>query len=71
MCKKETAVSHSSTESEITSLDTGLRLVGLLALELWDLIVSVVPQIIVKSLLRKITDYATDYVFSMWSLRKL
>ena len=40
-CKKQTAVSHSSTESEIISLDTGLRLDGLLALELWDLIVSV------------------------------
>ena len=26
MCKKQTAVSHSSTESEIISLDTGLRL---------------------------------------------
>ena len=41
MCQKQTAVSHSSTESEIISLDTGLRLDGLLALELWDLIVSV------------------------------
>ena len=41
MCTKQTAVSHSSTESEIISLDTGLRLDGLLALELWDLIVSV------------------------------
>ena len=41
MCKKQTAVSHSSTESEIISLDTGLRSNGLLALELWDLIVSV------------------------------
>ena len=41
MCKKQTAVSLSSTESEIISLDTGLRLDGLLALELWDLIVSV------------------------------
>ena len=41
MCKKQTAVSHSSTESEIISLDTGLRLNGLPALELWDLIVSV------------------------------
>ena len=39
--KKQTAVSHSSTESEIISLDTGLRLDGLPALELWDLIVSV------------------------------
>ena len=41
MCKKQTPVSHSATESEIISLDTGLRLDGFLALELWDLIVSV------------------------------
>ena len=41
MCKKQTAVSHSSTESELISLDTGWRLDGLPALELWDLIVSV------------------------------
>ena len=41
MCEKQTAVSHSSTEYEIISLDTGLRLDGLPALELWDLIVSV------------------------------
>ena len=45
MSKKQTAVSHSSTESEIISLDTGLRLDGLLALELWDLIVSVLENI--------------------------
>ena len=44
MCKKQT-VSHSSTESEIISLDTGLRLDGLLALELWDLIVSVLGNV--------------------------
>ena len=41
MCKKQAAVSHSSAESEIISFDTGLRLDGLPALELWDLIVSV------------------------------
>ena len=45
MCKKQTAVSHSLTESEIISLDTGLRLDGLPALELWDLIVSVLENI--------------------------
>ena len=45
MCKKQTAVSHSSTESEIISLDTGLRLDGLPALELWDLIVSVIGNV--------------------------
>ena len=41
MCKKQTSVSHTSTESEIISLDTGLRLDGLPALELWGLIVLV------------------------------
>ena len=41
MCKKQNAVPHSSTESEIISLDTGLRLDGFPALELGDLIVSV------------------------------
>ena len=45
MCKKQAAVSHSSTESEIISLDTGLRLDGLLALELRDLIVSVLGSV--------------------------
>ena len=45
MCKKQTAVSHSSTESEIISLDTGLRLDGILALDLWDLIVSVLGNV--------------------------
>ena len=45
MCKKQTAVSHSSTESEIISLDTGLRLDGLPALELCDLFVSVLGSV--------------------------
>ena len=45
MCKKQTSVSHSSTESEIISLDTGLRLDGLPALELLDLIVSVLGNV--------------------------
>ena len=41
MCKKQTSVSHSSTESEIISLDAGLRLGGIPALDLRDLIVAV------------------------------
>ena len=45
MCKKQTAVSHSSTESDIISLDIGLRLDGLLALELCVLIVSVLGSV--------------------------
>ena len=41
MCKKQTAVSHSSTESEIISLDAGLRMDGLLALDLWNIVIEV------------------------------
>ena len=41
ICKKQTSVSHSSTESEIISLDTGLRMDGLLSLDLWDLVIEV------------------------------
>ena len=44
MCKKQTSVSHSSTESEIISLDAGLRLDGIPALDLWDLIVAVLHE---------------------------
>ena len=43
-CKKQTSVSHSSTESEIISLDAGLRLDGSPALDLWDLIVTVLHR---------------------------
>ena len=41
MCKKRISGSHSSTESEIIYLDAGLRLDGIPALDLWDLIVAV------------------------------
>ena len=46
MCKKQTSVSHSSTESEIISLDAGLRFDGISALDFWDLIVSVLGNTI-------------------------
>ena len=39
--RNKTSVSHSSTESEIISLDAGLRIDGIPALDLWDLIVAV------------------------------
>ena len=42
MCKKQTSVSHCSTESEVISLDAGLRMDGLLALDLWDIVIKVV-----------------------------
>ena len=41
MCKKQTSVSHSSTEAEIISLDAGLRINGIPALDLWDLVIEV------------------------------
>ena len=41
MCKKQTSVSPFSTESEIISLDAGLRMDGLHALDLWDVVTEV------------------------------
>ena len=41
MCKKQTSVSHSSTESEMISLDAGLRMDGLPAVDLWDIVIEV------------------------------
>ena len=41
MCKKQTSVSHSSTEAETISLDAGLRMDGIHALTLWDLVIEV------------------------------
>ena len=41
MCEKQASVFHSSTESEIISLDAGLRMDGLLTLDLWDAAVEV------------------------------
>ena len=41
LCKKQTSFSQSSTESGIISLDAGLRLYGITALDLWDLIVAI------------------------------
>ena len=38
MCKKQTLVSHSSTEGDIISLDAGLHMDGIPALDLWDLV---------------------------------
>ena len=37
MCKKQTSVSHSSTEAEVIFLDAGLRMDRILALNLWIL----------------------------------
>ena len=36
MYMKQTSVSHSSTEAELTSFDAGLRMDEVPALDLWD-----------------------------------
>ena len=41
MCKKQTSVSHSSTEAGIKSLDAGLRMDGIPALTLSDFVIEV------------------------------
>ena len=49
MCKKQTCVSHSSTEAEIISLDAGLRMNGIPLLDLWDLIIENYIQIQIEN----------------------
>ena len=41
MWKKQTSVSHSSTEAAFISLAAGLRMDGIPALDLWDLVIEV------------------------------
>ena len=41
LCKKQGAVSHSTAEAEVISLDAGVRLEGLPALSLWSLVIDV------------------------------
>ena len=38
---QQISVSHSSTESEVISLDVGLRMDGFPALDLWDIVIEV------------------------------
>ena len=40
-CKKQGSVSNSSTESELISLDASLRMEGIPALALWELVIDV------------------------------
>ena len=39
MCKKQTSVSHGSTEAEVISLDAGLRMDGIATHDLWDSVI--------------------------------
>ncbi len=40
-CKKQGAVSHSSSEAEVISLDAAVRMEGIPVLSLWDLVIDV------------------------------
>ena len=52
ICKKQGAVSHSSTEAEIIALDMGLRMQGLPVLELWDEVIAVMTCVERKAVSR-------------------
>ena len=41
MCKKQTSVSHCSTDAEVISLDAGFRMDGIPVLDLWGLVIEV------------------------------
>ena len=45
MCKKQSSISHSSTEVEIIFLDAGLRMDGIPALTLWDMVTEVLHSV--------------------------
>ena len=44
LCKKQGAVSHSTSEAEVISLDAGCRMEALPALMLWDLVIDVLSS---------------------------
>ena len=45
LCKKQGPVSHSSSEAEVVSLEAGVRMEGIPALLLWDLVVDVFSEV--------------------------
>ena len=64
MCKKQGAVSHSSTEAEVISMDAAVRLDGLPLLMLWDLVIATMhPETCSKQKLEaaKRPQMSTDY----------
>ena len=53
-CKRQTAVSHSSTEVEVISFDASMRMEELLALTLRDIVINVL-QLVKRSLLQLVS----------------
>ena len=47
--KKRTTVSQSRTEAEVGSIDTGLRMEGVLAITLWDIVVHVLERFVSRA----------------------
>ena len=64
MCKKQTTVCHSSAESEIISLDAGLRMDGLPALQFWECVLETILQ---QTRQRKLST-RTSHVFFFESI---
>ena len=52
LCKKQGAISHSTTEAETISLDAGLRLEALPLLMLWDIVIDTFSTEAEKKILR-------------------
>ena len=55
MCKKQTAVAHSSGEAEVVSLDEGFRLEGLPAVQLWECVLESFPKSEAQGNLKRIS----------------
>ena len=65
VCKKQGAVSHSSTEAEIISLEMAIRMVGYPLLQLWDEILAVMTKTKRRKPdpeLRRLNSLDRDYV---------
>ena len=61
MCKKQTSVSQSSTESKIMSLDAGLTMDGIPAFDLWGMVIDVLQSLTINNpRSRKFLESGTD-----------
>ena len=68
MCEEQTSVSHSSTELEIISLDARLRMDGIPALDLWDLVIEVLHSSFNQP--KKSKDTVQGNLFAAWHIIK-
>ena len=71
MLKKHSSVSHSSPESEVVSLDAGLRMDGILALDFWDVVIELLHVVSNQpkarsNLLRNEHCEKNEPSFSLW-----